>query len=114
MSSVTGVVALAAGGAHSCALPNLGVPKCWGYNANGQLGDLSTSNKSAPAGVLDTRFGLPQPLSGVVQIDAGDTHTCSTMSDGGALCWGRNDFGQLGDGTTAQRTTPVNPIGLGS
>lgn len=47
-----------------------------------------------------------------VQIDSGKGHTCAVMSDGSARCWGRNDSGRLGDGTTVERYTPVAVSGL--
>jgi len=112
VSSLTKPAAVTAGGGHSCAVLPDGSARCWGLNLFGQLGNFSTRNESSPVGVDDTRFGLPQPLSGVVQVDAGDGHTCSATADGSALCWGRNNFGQLGDGSDSNRTTPVAVIGL--
>ena len=40
-------------------------------------------------------------------ITAGGAHTCAILTDGSAKCWGRNNYGQIGDGTTTNRTTPV-------
>ena len=96
----SGVVGIAAGEDHTCALTSAGGVKCWGFNAYGQLGDGTTSDRNTPVDVS----GL---ASGVVAIAAGPFHSCAITNAGGAKCWGLNDHGQLGDGTTRIRTAPV-------
>ncbi len=55
------------------------------------------------------------PLAGNVQsVSAGDSHSCEVLSDGTVKCWGRNDSGQLGDGSTVARVTPVSVSGISS
>jgi alpha-tubulin suppressor-like RCC1 family protein len=103
----TGVAAIAAGNLHTCALTTGGGVQCWGRNLDGQLGNGSTSNSSVPVAVT----GL---AGSVALITAGTLHTCVVTTVGGVQCWGRNDVGQLGDGTTANSSVPVSVPSLAS
>ncbi|MBI5566377.1 MAG: RCC1 repeat-containing protein [Chloroflexi bacterium] len=107
ISLTSGVAAIEAGGNHTCALTTGGGVKCWGNNYAGQLGDGTTTSRSAPVDVS----GL---TSDVTAIAVGSTHTCALMTIGGMKCWGSNSFGQLGDGTTTDRYTPTDVSGLTS
>jgi alpha-tubulin suppressor-like RCC1 family protein len=103
----SGVVAVAAGGEHSCALTTAGGVRCWGSNLYGQLGDGTTTTRLTPVPVS----GLS---SGVAAISVDNAHSCALTTAGAVLCWGGNFFGQLGDGTTTNRLTPVQVSGLPS
>lgn len=103
----SGIVALAAGTKHTCALTSSGGVQCWGMNSDGQLGDATTTQRLSPVNVS----GLS---SGIAKIAGGERHTCALSSAGGLACWGWNGEGQLGDGTTTQRLSPVAVNGLSS
>lgn len=101
------VAQVAVGEHHTCALLHGGAVKCWGRNQDGQLGDGSTVDRALPVDVV----GLQ---GGVQAISVGGDHSCALTDAGAVQCWGRNAFGQLGDGTTLQRLTPVQVSGLSS
>lgn len=101
----SGVIAIATGAFHSCALTSVGAVKCWGVNIYGRLGNGTTKNSSVPVQVT----GL---TSGVISLAAGGWHTCAVTSGGAAKCWGLGLDGRLGNGGTATATTPVQVSGL--
>lgn len=102
------VVEVSVGSEHACALLTDATLQCWGYNSTGQLGDNTTTVRNQPVTVLDeTGSG---PLTDVAHVYAGWSHTCAVLLDGTARCWGWNANGQLGDGTTTQRTLPVEVL----
>jgi alpha-tubulin suppressor-like RCC1 family protein len=92
---------VSAGHGHTCGVTTTDRAFCWGWNGFGQLGDgTATQFRLTPVAVAG---GLA-----FAQVDAGTYHTCGvTTAARHAYCWGYNLYGQLGDGTTAQRLTPV-------
>ena len=103
----SGVLAVTAGEAQTCAVTSAGGAMCWGRNSFGELGDGTTTSSDVPVGVS----GL---ASGVAAVATGGGHTCALTDAGGVKCWGTNFGGQLGDGTNIDRTTPVGVVGLSS
>ncbi|APV51521.1 hypothetical protein BWI17_18600 [Betaproteobacteria bacterium GR16-43] len=99
---LTGVVALAAGTSHTCALDGAGALKCWGQGS--AVGDGTTTNRPSPTSVVG--------LTGVVdQVEGGGPFTCAHQTDNTVWCWGLNTFGYLGNGTLTSATTPVQATG---
>jgi alpha-tubulin suppressor-like RCC1 family protein len=102
------ILGLGSGAWHTCAVGVDHSLKCWGRNSNGELGDGTTDNRSAPAAAT----GLPNR---VVQVVGGYSHSCARTSDAALWCWGSNRKGQVGDGTTnTPKTTPAQVTALGS
>jgi alpha-tubulin suppressor-like RCC1 family protein len=106
--------------------------KCWGYGEVGQLGTGSTTPPeicdnqfSDPYGCSKTPVDVVGLTSGVSAVAAGTQHACAIMEpDGTVKCWGKNQFGELGNGATGPETcdaalfdydcspTPVDVVGL--
>lgn len=106
--SVTGIttaVSVTAGPFHSCALLSDRTIKCWGQNTVGQLGDGTTTSSTTPVTVSGISNAVA--ISASTMIFDAYWHTCAKLSDLTVKCWGLNGAGQLGDGTTTNRSTPV-------
>ncbi|MBK7863848.1 MAG: hypothetical protein IPJ65_35625 [Archangiaceae bacterium] len=101
----SGASAVAIGEYHSCAVTGAGGLKCWGSNFSGTLGDGTTVASSTPVDVA----GL---TAGVAGVAVGRDFSCALTTAGAVQCWGGNHSGQLGDGTTIDRLTPVPVVGL--
>jgi alpha-tubulin suppressor-like RCC1 family protein len=96
--------ALSLGNSHSCGLTTDGALYCWGSNARGQFGNGTVTEATTTPLLIDN--------TGVhVSIVAGGHHTCGLTADGSAFCWGRGDYGQLGNGErkNTSRPAPVLP-----
>jgi alpha-tubulin suppressor-like RCC1 family protein len=119
--TVTGPLAaqsIAVSSSHSCAVEPGGRAVCWGFGPNGELGSAATDRCG-----LDPCERLPATVAGGItfaSISAGPgetggvsptSHTCGLTASGQAYCWGSNRYGELGDGTTTNRSTPVAVAG---
>lgn len=95
---------VSSGGDQNCAVTTDNRAYCWGRNGYGQLGDGTTTDRSTPVLVGSGREFR--------QLDMSTFHACGIgYADGRVYCWGRNSEGQLGDGSTTQRFTPVPVAG---
>jgi alpha-tubulin suppressor-like RCC1 family protein len=100
VTDLTDAVAVAAGEWHACAIRATGQVACWGSGSRGGLGNGATfGNVATPTNIAG--------LTEVVALWAGAQRTCARRRSGQVLCWGRNDFGMLGDGTTVDRLVPT-------
>jgi alpha-tubulin suppressor-like RCC1 family protein len=89
---------------HTCALDAAGIAYCWGNNQDGQLGNGTFTPESQ---ILRLR---PEAIAGnlrFTRLAAGGFSTCGLKSSSTVYCWGSNESGQLGDGTTLRRPAPV-------
>lgn len=110
-SPMTGVAAVSVGFEHACARMVSGQVRCWGANGAGQLGDGTTTDRSRPVTVT-TASGAA--LTGVTSVVTGEFLTCARLANGKALCWGKNAYGQVGDGTTTDQTRAVTILNTDS
>lgn len=105
LATVFDSLSLAVGDKHACAVvaatsaTGAGDAYCWGLNAHGQLGRVTTGVGNT---ARDSAAGKVSVVPALVRLFAGKYHTCGLTAAGATYCWGRNDYGQLGDGT---RTT---------
>lgn len=99
------VTDVSVGGGFVCAIAD-GTLYCWGDNDYGQLGLGNTNQQQLPqsvnaSGILNGKV--------VTDVDAGSDHVCA-LSQGDTYCWGLNNYGQLGDGTTTNRSSPIKSL----
>ncbi len=100
-------VDISAGNSNTCAVAESGHVYCWGGNAEGGslgVGDPSSFISNRPLEVLDIRTATA--------VSNGGRHACAIVDDGDLVCWGRNQYGSVGDGTTIDRPAPTPVIGI--
>jgi hypothetical protein len=93
-TALVDAVRITGGANHFCVVRVNAAVRCWGANSSGEIGNNSTS----------TAVRQPVNVSGltqVAQVSAGASHTCARKTSGQVVCWGANDHGQLGIGTTS-------------
>ncbi len=91
---------ISAGLYHTCAINTSGDASCWGLNDQKQLGSDRNQNQWPVPDEIQIEHQL-------TDLSAGRSHSCGLTLSGQALCWGNNDYGQLGDSTQTQRKSPV-------
>lgn len=101
----SGVTHITAGANSTCAI-HVGGAMCWGGNNLGQLGDGGTGGRASPGSVVGLSSGVTD-----IDTDIGLGTTCA-VHNGAAKCWGYNNRGQVGDGSTTSRLTPTQVSGL--
>jgi len=107
VSGLAGVTKISAGCGFSLALRSDGTVWAWGYDNVGQLGNGSTASSAVPVKITG--------VSQVTGIAAGWDSAVAIVAGGASVwAWGGNDYGQLGDGTLADRTTPVRVTQIGT
>lgn len=94
-------VSISLGSAHTCARTSGGQAYCWGLNTRGQLGDASFTQRKTPVAVSQ-----PSGVS-LGLVSNGAYFTCGLDGVGQSWCWGRNDFYQIGNGTTTDSNVPL-------
>ncbi len=106
VSGLTGITQVAPGVTHTCAIKQAdGSIWCWGSGAFGVLGNGVSISSNTPVQV--------NGILGITQLTHNAFHTCGVKSsDGTVWCWGFNQYGQIGNGTTTNSDTPVQVSGL--
>ena len=110
--SINDAIAVSAGGNYSCALHQNGTISCWGGDHFGQLGNDTGSNPGDKS-LVPVKV---ESIDDAIAISTGSFHSCALHQTGNISCWGRNDFGQLGDGTSGDfgdyNSIPVSVMGI--
>ena len=106
VSAGGGFASIQAVAEHTCLLTGAGAVSCAGTNSFGELGDATnTARRTSFAPVTGLTGGL-------ATIETGSAHACALTSAGAAWCWGRNTYGQLGNGNSADSNVPVQVADL--
>jgi alpha-tubulin suppressor-like RCC1 family protein len=100
-------VSISTGGQHACGVTLDGIARCWGDNSSYQLG---IGGSGVFGGGVKPGGFEPERVKGdhrFAAVSAGRLHTCGVSRDGRAFCWGHNDLGQLGNGSTNEKDEPT-------
>jgi alpha-tubulin suppressor-like RCC1 family protein len=104
-TKVTGVkhaVATAVGDSTSCILNEARKVSCWGYGSEGERGDGTTT-------ATQTRPVAVSGLSNVARLAYGYYNGCVVLASGGERCWGYNEYGEVGDGSSGVGSDALTP-----
>lgn len=104
---VSGITTLSSGENATCGVDKQGAVMCWGTSTYGILGDAVADTKPHDAA---TKITLPGPAAEVA-VGIGN-HACARLATGAVYCWGHNEHGQLGDGSTADKKAAVQVKGV--
>ena len=105
--TLSGIVQISGGDAHTCAVTSATKVVCWGKGGNGRLGHGAVSDSSLPVVAKGPAGGGGVELSQIVQVGTGSGYTCALATSGRVACWGRGHHGQLGNNATADSNIPV-------
>ena len=106
----SGIIDLDCGEDHCCFVQSNGKVKCGGQGVYGEIGDGNTYLSGS-----NSTYTNPVEVSGISnakKVSCGRHHSCALLNDGTVFCWGLNSSGQLGDGTTTNRLTPVQVVNI--
>lgn len=109
---ISNAIGVSTGAQHSCVLLSDGRVMCMGNNTSGQLGNGNTILSNTASSVI----GIGGNQNPAIAIATGGWHTCAILSDGTVSCWGKNQYGQLGNGLGGvyqQSSTPVDVNWIG-
>jgi alpha-tubulin suppressor-like RCC1 family protein len=107
VQNITEVSRISGGEQTFCVTGYDQLARCWGGNNYGEIGNPLAGTPSPNAAVV-------AGLTNVRGVSVGYRHACAVVNDGSARCWGENSQGEVGDGTNALRTSPVQVVGIGS
>ena len=112
-TALSGIVQMDSGKSHTCAVTDAGGVMCWGNGSNGKLGNDASNNSDHAVAVVDANDSTTA-LTNILQVSAGEEHTCAVTYSGGVKCWGEGDNGRLGNKAYTDRDYPVNVVDANS
>jgi alpha-tubulin suppressor-like RCC1 family protein len=100
VTGITTATQVAAGLDHACAIVGTGhTVSCWGNNANGELGNGTTTSSNVPVAVTG--------IANAIAVTAGQNSSCAVLTGGTVDCWGADNYGQIGNGKTGATNYPT-------